>query len=156
MPDDFGIYFAHSRLGKQFEIGNPAIISGMSGIDLVLKFTSYLMPGKKMPSPRFTEGRTPEYWAGWVLVYYQWYTAKRFKDIFLRVPLSEVLGMYSVFHEMDLSNFVQSMYKRCNEIKSETKLKQRREAYHLTQGELSKLSGVKNERFNYMSRELMI
>lgn len=142
-PDQFADWFVQSRIAKQFEIGNPAIISGMSGEELVSKVVSRLIPGERLPKPSYTEGRSPEYWAGWVLAYYQWFTAKRFKDIFMRVPLSEIIGMYSIYHEMDLSNFVESMEKRYNAAESDTKLKTIRESRQLSQAELAELSGVK-------------
>ena len=140
--EKFSSAFVQSRIAKQFETGNPAIIYGMSGQELVAEIVSRLMPGEKLPNPRFSQDRSPEYWAGWALAYYQWYTAKRFKDIFIRIPLSEIIGMYQVFHEMDLSNFVESMEKRYNSIELETKLKSIRESRQLTQDELAKLSGV--------------
>lgn len=141
-PDWFAKLFIQSRIASQFERGNPAVISGKSGEELVQEIMRNLMPEEKYPSPSFTEDRSPEYWAGWALAYYQWATAKRFKDIFLRTPLSEILSMYRVFHEMDISNFVESMEKRFNAVVLETKLKTIRESRGLSQRELAATSGV--------------
>lgn len=141
-PDWFAKLFIQSRIASQFERGNPAVISGKSGEELVQEIMRNLMPEEKYPSPSFTEDRSPEYWAGWALAYYQWATAKRFKDIFLRIPLSEILSMYRVFHEMDISNFVESMEKRFNAVVLETKLKTIRESRGLSQRELAATSGV--------------
>lgn len=43
----------------------------------------------------------------------QWYSGMRFKDIFERVKLSEIIPMYSVYHEMDISKFIETI-KRDN------------------------------------------
>ncbi len=51
--------------------------------------------------------------------------------------------MYRVFHEMDLTNFVESMEKRYHSVVLETKLKSIREARGLSQAELAEQSGVK-------------
>ena len=51
--------------------------------------------------------------------------------------------MYKVFHEMDVTEFAESMEKRYNEVEVETKLRSLREARGLSQRELSKISGVK-------------
>lgn len=51
--------------------------------------------------------------------------------------------MYKVFHEMDVTEFAESMEKRYNEVEVETKLRSLREARGLAQRELSKISGVK-------------
>lgn len=88
------------------------------------------------------QGKTTEYWAGWALAQYQWATAKRFKDIFDRVPLSTIIAMYPIFHEMDISRFIESMDRRYDESVSDTKLKKIRESRKISQSRLSTLSGV--------------
>lgn len=141
-PDWFMKLFVQSNISVQFERGNPAIISGKSGEELVRDILSEVYPNEKLPAPTFSEGRTPEYWAGWALAQYQWTSAKRFKDIFERIPLSEIIAMYPTYHEMDISRFNESMDKRYGEVVTETKLRKIRESRQLSQGELAKLSGV--------------
>ena len=51
--------------------------------------------------------------------------------------------MYSVYHEMDISQFIESMEKFYREAVMETKLKTIRESRGVSQSELAKLSGVK-------------
>lgn len=141
-PDWFIVLFVQSNVSTQFERGNPAIISGKSGEELVRDILSEIYPGKKLPTPTFSEGRTPEYWAGWALAQYQWVSAKRFKDIFERIPLSEIIAMYPTYHEMDISRFNEFIDKRYDGVVTETKLRKIRENRKLSQGELAKLSGV--------------
>ena len=141
-PDWFAKLFVQSDESRQFERGNPAVISGKSGEELVRDTLSELYPGEKWPVPTFSKGRTPEYWAGWALAQYQWASAKRFKDIFERIPLSEIIAMYSTFHEMDISRFNESVDSRCNGFVTETKLRKIRESRQISQSELAKLSGV--------------
>ena len=74
---------------------------------------------------------------------YQWFSGRRFKDIFERISLSQVIDMYSVYHEMDISQFIDTMEKFYNEAILETKLKRIRENRGISQSELAKLSGVK-------------
>ena len=85
--DEFAYLFSSSFYGNEFEIGNPYIISGMSGVDLARNIINDIYPNKVLPKPSFSFERSPYYWAGWVLAYYQWYTNKRFKEIFKRIPL---------------------------------------------------------------------
>lgn len=141
-PDWFMKLFVQSAISVQFERGNPAIISGKSGEELVRDILGAVYPNEKLPAPTFSEGRTPEYWAGWALAQYQWASAKRFKDIFERIPLSEIIAMYPTYHEMDITRFNESMDKRYSEVVTETKLRKIRESRQLSQGELAKLSGV--------------
>ena len=134
--------FLSSGYAEQFERGNPAILAGMSGIELARVVVEATYKKKKLPEPRYSEGLSPEYWAGWTLAEYQWYSGKRFRDIFEHVKLSEIIPMYSVYHEMDVSKFIETMDERCSTALSECRLKKLRESRGLSQAELAKISGV--------------
>lgn len=141
-PDWFMKLFVMSNKSVQFERGNPAIVSGRSGVELVMDILSEVYPGVEFPYPTFSKGRTPEYWAGWALAQYQWKTAKRFKEIFRRIPLSEIIAMYPLYHEMDITCFIDEMDRRYNAVVLETKLRKFRKYKKLSQSELAYLSGV--------------
>lgn len=134
--------FLSSGYAEQFERGNPAILAGMSGIELARVVVEATYKKKKLPEPRYSEGLSPEYWAGWALAEYQWYSGKRFKDIFEHVKLSEIISMYSVYHEMDISKFIETMDEKCATALPECRLKKLRESRGLSQAELAKISGV--------------
>lgn len=134
--------FLSSGYAEQFERGNPAILAGMSGIELARVVVEATYKKKKLPEPRYSEGLSPEYWAGWALAEYQWYSGMRFKDIFEHVKLSEIIPMYSVYHEMDISKFIETMDEKCATALPECRLKKMRESRGLSQSELAKISGV--------------
>lgn len=134
--------FLSSGYADQFERGNPAILAGMSGIELAKAVTKATYKKKKLPEPRNAEKLSPEYWAGWALAEYQWYSRRRFKDIFEHVKLSEIISMYSVYHEMDISKFIDTMDEKCAIPLPECRLKKLRESRGLSQTELAKISGV--------------
>ena len=134
--------FLSSGYAEQFERGNPAILAGMSGIELARAVVKTTYKKKKLPEPRYSEGLSPEYWAGWAVAEYQWYSGKRFKDIFEHVKLSEIIPMYLVYHEMDVSQFIEAMNERCSTELTECRLKKLRESRGLSQAELAKISGV--------------
>ncbi len=139
----FSKLFVQSGYADKFERGNPAIIAGISGIELAEKVITYAYPNRKFPQRIISEERSNVYWAGWALAEYQWMTSKRFKDIFARIPLSEIISMYSVYHEMDIGHFIDDMNKKYHATERETRLKSIRENRGLSQAELAKLSGVK-------------
>ncbi len=134
--------FLSSGYAEQFERGNPAILAGMSGIELARVVVEATYKKKKLSEPRYSEGLSPEYWAGWALAEYHWYSGKRFKDIFEHVRLSEIIPMYLVYHEMDISKFIETMDERCSTALQECRLKKLREHRGLSQAELAKFSGV--------------
>lgn len=135
--------FLQSGYAEKFERGNPSVIAGMSGIELARKVIDYAYSDKEYPEKSFSEERSDIYWAGWALAEYQWFTCKRFKDIFSRISFSEMISMYRVYHEMDIQNFIEDMNQKYDSVERETRLKTIRESRGISQGELAELSGVK-------------
>lgn len=141
--DFFAKLFVQSRYADMFERGNPGIVAGKSGIELAKDVIVYAYPNQIFVERFLSEDRSATYWAGWVLAEYQWMTRKRFKDIFSRVSLSEIIAMYHLYHEMDIAHFVEALNQRLAAVDLETHLKTIRENRGISQSELAKLSGVK-------------
>ena len=143
-PDEFFGWFISSGVASKFEKGNPKYITGMSGYELaetVLKETNVEYENRE-PSHIDFKGR--EYWAGWILAFYQWTTNKRFEDIVKDgLTLSTVFSMY-ILHEADESKFVESANEIIarNKENRKSKLHNIRKARGFTQQELSDASGV--------------
>lgn len=135
--DVFFQKFIVSGVAAQFEIGNPAYISGMSGIDLYRAVTRDFY--SSLPAYQ-SFICTREYWAGWALAYYQWFSNKPFATILSVVPASEIVMWYPTMHEADITHFVEAMNRRFGILPS--KLKAIRTGRGLTQAQLSQLSGV--------------
>jgi DNA-binding transcriptional regulator YiaG len=99
--------------------------------------------GKNLENkPEENFGRSKEYWIGWALAYYQWYTSRKYSDILKVVSFDELAQLYYALHEADISKFVDVINKRIEEVFPETNLKRIRNAYGITQSELAKISGV--------------
>ena len=127
----------------KFERGDPGVVAGMSGVEMARSVISVAYPNKNFEEYTSASSRSDLYWAGWALADYQWVTCKRFKDIFDKIPFSEIVLMYKVYHEMSAENFIEDLNKRLDMIERETRLKTIRENRGVSQSELSKLSGVK-------------
>lgn len=134
--------FMKSGYAKRFETGNPTVVGGMSGVELTRNMVYTVYNEDLVIEAVQPMDKTPEYWAGWALAEYQWYSGYRFKDIFERIRMSEIVNMYHPYHEMDIRHFYEAMDKRMNEQTRETNLKRIREASGLSQSELAKKSGV--------------
>ena len=143
-PDEFFGWFISSGIASKFEKGNPKYVAGMSGYELaeaVLRETNISYTPKEPSYPDF-KGR--EYWAGWILAYYQWVTNQRFEDMVKDgLSLSTVLSMY-ILHEAPESKFVESANKIIarNKAQKKSKLQDIRKARGFTQQRLSDHSGV--------------
>lgn len=143
-PDEFFGWFISSGIAAKFEKGNPKFIVGMSGYELteaVLAATNVLHI-KKEPDYVLFKGR--EYWAGWILAYYQWEKGLRFEDIVRGgLALSTVMSLY-ILHEADITKFVETADEIIlrNKSKSSSRLSEIRKARGFTQQKLSDVSGV--------------
>ena len=89
--DIFSKLFVQSGYADKFERGNPAIVSGISGIELAQEIIMYAYTNYKFPEKIFSEERSEVYWTGWALAEYQWDTCRRFKDIFSRYLFQKLL-----------------------------------------------------------------
>lgn len=144
-PDEFMHRFISSGIAERFGRGNPKYVAGMSGVELAELVLDITNPGGESSRVNLhIEEKGREYWAGWILAYYQWISGKRFEDIFESgLPLSQIMSMY-ILHEADVSKFVDVADEVIERSKKEKQspLQKIRKARGFTQQELSKASGV--------------
>jgi len=122
--DEFLHMFVASGLAEQFGRGNPKIIAGMSGLDLANQTLLHVTgePPSAVPT-NTTDYRTSEFWAGWVLAHYQWYSAKSFASILRAFPFDEIVSRYYPLHEADVSKFYSVADSVISETNPQTNLK---------------------------------
>ena len=133
--------FIVSGFADEFGRGNVKYISGMSGAELVRlvleKCGKKLSDVKELPYIDYP----PEYWIGWILAYYQWYTGKSFASICSRISYDNFRNVYGVLHEADPQKAVDvfdSMMKQDRE----TNLAIQRKKCGLSQSQLAKAAGI--------------
>lgn len=103
--EEFYDKFLASDVSRQFAKGNPRYLVGLSGAELADSIVE-ATGGTVLQENDGTYTVGPEYWAGWVLAYYQWLTCRSFA--YLRhkgLGIKEVVSMYYPLHEADLSKF---------------------------------------------------
>jgi len=143
-PHLFYRMFLTSGVASQMEKGNPRYVAGLSGSELAILVIERILG----ESPAEIDGTfkiSAEYWAGWVLAYYQWKSAKSFRFINDNgLDIDKIIAMYHPLHEADLEKFVTTADSVIEQsVKSSiSPLKQARERTGLTQQELSQISGV--------------
>ena len=141
-PCEFFDLFMNCGLAERFGKGEFTLTVGMSGVELAYRVLELTKHQVEFPTPRYTVDRSPEYWAGWALAYYQWETAMPFVEILEYIPLDDIIRMYSPYHEMDIRHFCDRMNELYRAANPETKLKQLRRRAGLSQNELAEASGV--------------
>lgn len=98
---DFADLFAESHIGYLFSIGTPKYVTGVTGAELA----NAVMVDMRLPQypqePKFYADKSPEYWVGYILAGYQWYSARSFSEIVRKIPMEDLLALYKLGHEMD-------------------------------------------------------
>jgi len=140
---DVGQAYATSRLLSAFGRGDSGAIAGLSGIELAQRIASESSDETSTPSAMpHTTCRSPEYWTGWALAHLQWHLARPFSWILRRMPLETIRAKYAIYHEMDLSRFLEDVASAIRRIRCEPNLRRLRRAAGLSQTQLAKESGV--------------
>ena len=133
--------FIISGLADEFGRGNVKYISGMSGIEfsrLVFEKCGKQC-GDVQPLPYVDY--PPEYWVGWILAYYQWYSGKSFEAICKRISYENIRNVYGVLHEADPSKAA-DVFDRMMNSRYETNLAVQRKKCGLSQSQLAKAADI--------------
>ena len=139
---DFIKLFLASTICRRMENGEPTYLAGKSGIEIARE-VSFETTGKEITNePQEHFGRSKEYWIGWAVAYYQWYSSRKYSEIFKVLSFEELQQMYYTLHEADISKFVDIADARIKEYFKDTNLKRLRVAYGCTQAELAQKSDV--------------
>lgn len=139
---DFMRLFAMSCASKRMENGEPAYVSGKSGIEITAEIIGEIKGVEIDIEPQDRFGRSREYWIGWAVCYYQWYSCRKYSEIFKALAYEDLEKMYYTLHEADVSKFVDIADSQMKKYYPETNLKRIRTIYGFTQAQLAERSGV--------------
>lgn len=140
--DKFIKLFVASTVSEKLENGEPAFLAGKSGIELAADIVAETTGKELSAEPIVRFDRSAEYWIGWAVAYYQWYSGRSYRSIFKAFTFDELQKMYDTLHEADVSKFADIADARIRELFPETNLKRIRAAYGCSQAELARKSGV--------------
>ena len=134
-PNNIALRFSKSAIASGIEKGNPKYLCGKSATELLSELLD-----KNVAFTQIPLDRSPEYWAGWVLAYTQWYLDKPFSEILYVIPFDKLISLYHPYHEaneLKTAEYIKSLFP------AESSLKRIRLLRNLSQKQLSDLSGVK-------------
>lgn len=152
-PETFYNMFLNSGLAGQFEKGNPRLIAGMTGGEIA-KEVIFKSTGKEQTEEEiYYLDKSPEFWAGWILAYYQWKTGRSFRKINEYLSIQDILCMYSTHHEADVSKFVDTAEKIFKRKHTKTYLCSRREMMNYSKSQLATETGVSIENIDKLESD---
>jgi DNA-binding transcriptional regulator YiaG len=140
--NDFFQRFLVSDICPKFERGQASVIAGKSGTEIAYEVMHIEVGKDEEPGTFITMHRSPEYWLGWSLAYYQWYSGLRFCQIIESISMEDLREMYWKYHEMDIRHFAERMDEICREVRMETRLKAYRNLVGLSQRELAEKTEI--------------
>jgi len=139
---EFHRLFIHGGMCHQFEIGNSTYVAGKNGCEVAREVIEGCTDRRvDLPDEMYLD-KSPEYWTGWALSFYQWKTNMEYSAIEECVPIDEICAMYDTLHEADISLFVEIMDSKCKEHREGSRLKRLRQYAGLTQRALAEEAGV--------------
>lgn len=140
--DAFMDLFIASGFAEQFGKGNPKVVAGFSGTELVMEVLEKAGLKRTLPEPQIAYDCSAEYWCGWILAYYQWATARSFRDIHEALSMKEIYKMYETLHEASEDKFVDTANEIIARKKTSTALQRQRKKCGYSQRELAEKAGV--------------
>lgn len=133
--------FLISGIARQFEIGNPAYVAGRNGCEVAKEVI--VLSGLDMPEAEdlMYLDKSPEYWTGWALAYYQWKSGQSFRQIDHAVSIDTVCAMYDPLHEADIEKFVYIINEKLKQ-QDVSRLRRLRTYAKLSQRQLAEAADV--------------
>ncbi|WP_317396521.1 hypothetical protein [Faecalicoccus pleomorphus] len=105
-PQEAQDLFLDSKYPDLIDDNDATVILGLSGLNLYNKI-QWSDTHRDIDYDLYDKSRyfykSEEYWAGWILAYYQDHTQRTFQEIFQHLPLETIIGYYYPYHEADVS-----------------------------------------------------
>ncbi|MGN0734776.1 MAG: helix-turn-helix domain-containing protein [Anaerovoracaceae bacterium] len=140
--DSFLVLFIGTGYAQQFAAGVPRVVSGLSGTELVMDVLTKSGTYLDFPAAQIDYDYSPQYWCGWILAYYQWYTGRSFKEIQKYITMQEIEKLYPALHEASEKKFVDTVNRMIRKNNPPTRLQAQRKISGYSQRELAIKVGV--------------
>lgn len=147
--NEFWDMFLISGIADLFGKGDYRFLVGMSGVETAWEVVWRMTGAWPQTKPSFHLEKSPVYWTGWILAWYQWYSGRSFRRIDEFLKPEQVKEMYSPYHEMDSLQFADAAEEIRRKKETVTRLKMYRERIGLSQSELARESGVSVRMIQY-------
>ena len=140
--DRFLELFIGTGYAEQFGAGVPKYVSGLSGTELAMDILAKSGIYNTFPQAKIEYSYSPQYWSGWILAYYQWYTGRSFKEIQKYITMQEIEKLYPTLHEASEKKFVDTVNRIIRKKNPPTRLQVQRKISGYSQRELAEKVGV--------------
>ena len=140
--DKFMELFIGIGYADQFAAGVPKYVSGLSGTELAMDVLWKTGGKEDFPEVLVEYDYSPQYWCGWILAYYQWYTGRSFKEIQKHISMRDIEKLYPTLHEAHENKFVDVVNHIIQKKNLPTRLQTQRKNSGYSQKELAEKTGI--------------
>ncbi len=135
--------FIISGYAGRFQVGDPLVVSGMSGTELykAIKEKSGI-PGSRLPGALTKYDTDVYYWIGYITAFYQWWSNRSFKSIVRVIKNEDYMRMYPALHTASEEITAEAMDDLFISRNRVSHLREYRERLGYTQAMLAEKSGV--------------
>ncbi|MBQ8292530.1 MAG: helix-turn-helix transcriptional regulator [Bacilli bacterium] len=140
--DSFMDLFISTEFAEKIEKGIPKYVSGISGTELVMEVFLKANSMSEFPRCQIEYDYSQEYWCGWILAYYQWYTRRSFKEIKKYITMKEIVKLYPTLHEASEMKFIDTLNAIIRKKTFSTHLQLQRKIRGFSQRELAEKVGI--------------
>ena len=151
--EEIFVMFLTAGAAQQFEKGNPRYVAGVSGAELAKEVVLCVTKNELTEPAVFFMDKSPEYWCGYILAYYQWRTGRSFQKIHQVISIRDILNLYPTHHEADEERAVETLNQMYEKRHDKTYLQQIRENMGLSKCELAKQTELKEEQVSELEHD---
>ncbi|MBR5336544.1 MAG: helix-turn-helix transcriptional regulator [Lachnospiraceae bacterium] len=135
--------FFISGYADRFQVGDPQVVSGMSGTELYQAVMDKCGKGREPYPPALIKYDTDVYyWIGYILAYAQWLGGQSFKSIIDVVKTDDLMQMYPALHTVSEDRAAEEILELEKKRSVYSRLQSYRKRLGYTQAALAEKSGV--------------
>ena len=135
--------FVISGYAGRFQVGDPEVVSGMSGTELYREMMDKcgLLTGQ-LPGALVRYDTDEYYWLGYILAYFQWWSGMAFKSITDAIKTDDFMRLYPTMHTVSEERAAEELLELYRKKTQFNRLQEYRKRLGFTQAELAEKSGV--------------
>ncbi len=136
-------YMIISGYAARFQVGDPGVVSGMSGTELYQASAEKCgINMNSWPDALIRYDTDAVYWAGYILAFYQWRFNRTFQNILGIITAADIMRMYPALHTASEERAIESIEELYMNRSRFTRLSEYRKRLGMTQAELARRSDI--------------
>ena len=135
--------FVISGYAGRLQVGDPEVVSGMSGTELYREIMNKCgRVNGPLPPALVRYDTDAYYWIGYILAYFQWWSRQTFKSITDAFKADDFMRLYPTLHTVSEERAAEELLELYRKRTQFNRLQEYRKRLGMTQAMLAKKAGV--------------